>query len=298
MIIVSGSTHVQLAHQVSLELGVPMLSSSCYKFNNQELFVSLDGHENLMGQEVLLVQSICHNIHDELIELLMLADAVRRAGAVRIIALIPFLPYMRQDKQKEGAAFSPYLLTKLFESVGVHALITVDIHKPQLLDILALKIYQTEARSLFVPIIRRYSPEKTIIVAPDAGGFDRAQAYSNLLQLPLVAMHKKRWAHGGCEIIGFSGDLSGKHALIIDDIVDTGETLKQVTSQLIKHGAVTVDAFVTHALLTPTIFQALRAAGLRYLYTTDSCHISWTDDYLRQLSIKELVLQAIKTISR
>lgn len=275
-----------------------MLSSSCYKFNNQELFVSLNGHQNLVGQEVLLVQSICHNIHNELIELLMLADAVRRAGAVRVVALSPFLPYMRQDKQKEGAAFSPYVLTKLFESVGIHALITFDIHKVQLLEILAFKIYHLEAQSLFMPIIRQYDQQKTIIVAPDAGGLERAQSYAHALRLPLIAMHKKRWAHGGCEIIGFSDDLSGKHALIIDDIVDTGETLKQVTSELIKHKAVRVDAFVTHALLTPAIFQVLRAAGLRYLYTTDSCNISWAHDSLRQLSIKELVLQAIKIISR
>ncbi|EJF78705.1 Ribose-phosphate pyrophosphokinase [Candidatus Bartonella washoeensis] len=291
-----GNSNPRLAEDVANYLNIPLGKATVKRFADQEIFVEL--HENVRGQDVFVLQSSSYPANDHLMELLIMIDALRRSSARRITAVIPYFGYARQDR-KPGprTPISAKLVANLITEAGAHRVLTLDLHAGQIqgfFDIPTDNLYAVPVISRDVKI--HYSLENVIVVSPDVGGVVRARSLAKRLNSLLAIVDKRRERPGESEVMNIIGDVSGKDCLLLDDIVDSGGTLCNAASALLKHGANSVTAYITHGVLSGNAIERITNSEMKELVITDSIMPTQTIEKahnIRVLPIADLIGEAI-----
>ncbi|WP_332065995.1 ribose-phosphate pyrophosphokinase [Bartonella sp. CB189] len=291
-----GNSNPCLAEDVTKYLNIPLGKATVKRFADQEIFVEI--HENVRGQDVFILQSSSYPANDNLMELLIMIDALRRSSARRITAVIPYFGYARQDR-KPGprTPISAKLVANLITEAGANRILTLDLHAGQIqgfFDIPADNLYA-------VPVISRdikmhYSLENVIVVSPDVGGVVRARSLAKRLNCLLAIVDKRRERPGESEVMNIIGDVSGKDCILLDDIVDSGGTLCNAASALLQHGANSVTAYITHGVLSGNAVERITNSEMKELVVTDSIMPTTaikSAHNIRVLSISDLIGEAI-----
>lgn len=291
MKIITGSSNPHLALRLGKELRLEFLDAKLSKFDDGELKIQVHG---FIGREVLLVQSTSAPVNDHLIELLLLADTARRAGAERIIAIIPYFGYSRQDRcDYKNGPISASLVIKMIEAAGVTEVITLDLHSSQLEGVFNIPIKNLSTQSIFFPVIQ--GQVNNIVVSPDIGGIKRARNYGSLMGTDLAIINKSRDLDNMCSMSEVIGNVKDKHCIIVDDIIDGANTICLATEILLENGANSVEAIVTHGVLSGDAKDKIQKSAIKRLYISDSIHNPILPDKVSVLPIHELLAAAITT---
>ena len=299
MKILSCNSNLPLADSISKELNLKLVNAEVKRFSDMEVFVEVK--ENVRGEDMFIIQSTSYPANDNLMELLVTLDALRRASAKRITAVIPYFGYARQDR-KSGprTPISAKLVANLITSAGADRVLTMDLHAGQIQGFFDIPTDNLFAAPVFVKDIKdRYSDVPTIVVSPDVGGVLRARAIARRINAGLAIIDKRREKPGASEVMNIIGDVSKHHCILVDDIVDSGGTLCNAAEALISAGAISVDAYVTHGVLSGSAVSRVLNSPLKNLVTTDS--IQATEPIklasnIRQISIASILGEAIRRV--
>ena len=299
MKILSCNSNLPLADSISKELNLKLVDAEVKRFSDMEVFVEVK--ENVRGEDMFVIQSTSYPANDNLMELLVTLDALRRASAKRITAVIPYFGYARQDR-KSGprTPISAKLVANLITSAGADRVLTMDLHAGQIQGFFDIPTDNLFAAPVFVKDIKdRYSDVPTIVVSPDVGGVLRARAIARRINAGLAIIDKRREKPGASEVMNIIGDVSKHHCILVDDIVDSGGTLCNAAQALISAGAISVDAYVTHGVLSGSAVSRVLNSPLKNLVTTDS--IQATEPIklasnIRQISIASILGEAIRRV--
>lgn len=300
MKVLSGNANRPLAEAIATNLSLPMTEASVRRFSDMEVFVEV--HENVRGEDTFVVQPTSYPANDHLMELLVMIDALRRGSAKRITAVIPYFGYARQDR-KSGprTPISAKLVANLITTAGANRVLTMDLHAGQIQGFFDIPTDNLVAAPVFFKDIKeRYDTNNLTIVSPDVGGVVRARAIAQRLDTDLPIIDKRRERAGVSEVMNIIGAVEGRDCILIDDIVDSAGTLCNAAEALIKAGAASVSAYVTHGVLSGGAVARVTASPLQELVTTDS--IGATDSVrmagnIRQISIAPLLAEAVRRIS-
>ena len=300
MKILTGNSNRPLAEAISAYLNLPLTQASIRRFSDMEVFVEIN--ENVRGEDVFVVQSTSYPANDNLMELLVAIDALRRGSARRITAVIPYYGYARQDR-KSGprTPISAKLVANLITVAGADRVLTLDLHAGQIqgfFDIPTDNLYAGPV--LTKDILQRLGGKDLVVVSPDVGGVIRARAVAKRLDADLAIIDKRRERAGVSEVMNIIGDVKGQYCILVDDIVDSAGTLCNAAVALMEAGAKAVSAYVTHGVLSGGAVARVSASPIETLVTTDSImateavRVSQT---VRQLTIAPLLAEAISRIS-
>jgi ribose-phosphate pyrophosphokinase len=296
MKLVTGNSNPALAQAVSDYLELPLTDALVRRFNDNEIFVEI--RENVRGEDVFILQSTSFPANDNLMELLIIADALHRSSARRITAVIPYFGYARQDRKTTSRTpISAKLVANLITEAGVNRVITLDLHAAQIqgfFDIPTDNLYG--APVMVRDIQKNYKKGNVMIVSPDVGGVARARATAQRIGADLAIVDKRRPKAGVSDVMNIIGDVGGHDCILIDDIADSGGTLVNAADALLKAGATSVSAYVTHGVLSNGAAERIAGSKLRELVITDS--ISETDAVkaaknIRRITIAPLIGEAI-----
>ena len=299
MKILSCNSNLPLADSISKELNLKLVDAEVKRFSDMEVFVEVK--ENVRGEDMFVIQSTSYPANDNLMELLVTLDALRRASAKRITAVIPYFGYARQDR-KSGprTPISAKLVANLITSAGADRVLTMDLHAGQIQGFFDIPTDNLFAAPVFVKDIKdRYSDVPTIVVSPDVGGVLRARAIARRINAGLAIIDKRREKPGASEVMNIIGDVSKHHCILVDDIVDSGGTLCNAAQALVSAGAISVDAYVTHGVLSGSAVSRVLNSPLKNLVTTNS--IQATEPIklasnIRQISIASILGEAIRRV--
>ena len=301
MKLVSGNSNRPLAEAISQYLKVPLTKGQVRRFADMEIFVELQ--ENVRGLDVFVVQSTSFPANDNLMELLILIDALRRSSARRITAVIPYFGYARQDR-KPGprTPISAKLVANLIERAGVDRVLTLDLHAGQIQGFFDIPTDNLFAAPVMTRDIQeRLGTDNLVVVSPDVGGVVRARALAKRVDAPIAICDKRRERPGESEVMNVIGDVKGKRCILIDDIVDSGGTLCNAAEALLKHGATEVSAYITHGVLSGGAVNRIQNSRLKSLVVTDSIlptEAVKAAKNIRLLPIAPLIGEAILRTSR
>ncbi|MEW4468791.1 ribose-phosphate pyrophosphokinase [Parasphingorhabdus sp. JC815] len=301
MKLMSGNSNLPLAQSIADYLDIKLTDASVKRFADDEIFVEI--HENVRGEDVFIMQSTSHPANDHLMELLIGIDALRRASAKRITAVIPYFGYARQDR-KPGprTPISAKLVANLITEAGADRVLSVDLHAGQIqgfFDIPTDNLFGAPVMS--ADIQARFAGHELMIVSPDVGGVVRARALAKRLDnAPLAIVDKRRERAGESEVMNIIGDVAGRFCILIDDIVDSGGTLCNAAQALKDKGATEVVAYITHGVLSGGAVARINDSVLKELVITDSIGATEAvkdSDKIRHLTIAPLLGEAIKRIA-
>jgi ribose-phosphate pyrophosphokinase len=289
-----------LADAISDCLGLPLTKASVRRFSDMEVFVEI--HENVRGEDVFVVQPTSYPANDNLMELLVALDALKRSSARRVTAVVPYYGYARQDRKSGSRTpISAKLVANMITAAGADRVLTLDLHAGQIQGFFDIPTDNLFAAPVLVKDIREHhSRQDLVIVSPDVGGVVRARDIARRLDADLVIVDKRRERAGVSEVVNIIGDVAGRRCILIDDIVDTAGTLCNAAAALIDAGASSVYAYVTHGVLSGGAVPRVVASPIETLVITDS--IVATDAVraahnIRQLTIAPLMAEAIQRIS-
>jgi ribose-phosphate pyrophosphokinase len=294
--LVAGNSNRALSEAIAAYLAVPLTQASVRRFADMEIFVEIQ--ENVRGSDVFILQSTSFPANDHLMELLIITDALRRASARRITAVLPYFGYARQDR-KAGprTPISAKLVANLIAHAGADRVMTVDLHAGQIQGFFDIPTDNLYASPVMVRDLKeRYDLKRTTVVSPDVGGVVRARGLAKRIDAPLAIIDKRRERAGESEVMNVIGDVEGRDCVLIDDIVDSGGTLVNAADALLKNGALSVSAYITHGVLSGGAVARVTASKLKELVITDS--IQPTEAVrvarnIRVLSIATLMGEAI-----
>ena len=294
----SGSAHPALAKEIADFLGVPLGSARLQRFPDTE--VSFQIGENIRGSDVFVVQPTSRPVDESLVELCVMIDAFRRSSASRITAVIPYYGYARQDrKDKPRVPISAKLVANLLSAAGTNRVLTMDLHKAQIQGFFDLPVDHLFAAPVIIEYLARESYPDLTIVAPDAGGAERARAYAKRLGAELAVIDKRRSDSGSAEVMNVVGDVDGRTCIIQDDIIDTAGTIVKAAQALVDNGAARVIAAAVHGVLSGPAFERIEAAPLERLIVTNTVPLKdeWAQSQkVVELSVARLLGQAIRSI--
>jgi ribose-phosphate pyrophosphokinase len=300
MKIVACNSNRPLAEAVAADLNLPLAKASVRRFADMEVFVEI--HENVRGEDVFVIQSTSYPTNDNLMELLITLDALRRGSARRITPVIPYFGYARQDR-KSGprTPISAKLVANLITEAGANRVLTMDLHAGQIQGFFDIPVDNLPAAPLFSrDIEQRYAGRELIIVSPDVGGVLRARIIARRLNCDLAIIDKRRERAGVSEVMNIIGEVAGRDCIIIDDIVDSGGTLCNAADALLAADARSVSVYVSHGVLSGGAVARIASSPIEMLTITDS--IAATEAVrlahnVRQLSIAPLLAEAMRRIS-
>ncbi len=268
--LVAGNSNRPLAEDISKYLQLPLTKGQVRRFADMEVFVEIQ--ENVRGQDCFAIQSTSFPANDNLMELLILIDALKRASARRITAVIPYYGYARQDR-KPGprTPISAKLVANLIERAGANRVLTLDLHAGQIQGFFDIPTDNLFAAPVMVrDIEENLDTRDVIVVSPDVGGVVRARALAKRIDVPIAICDKRRERAGVSEVMNVIGDVEGKRCILIDDIIDSGGTLVNAAEALLKNGATEVMAYITHGVLSGGAVSRIKASSLKSLVITDS----------------------------
>ena len=299
MKILSCNSNINLAESISKALNTQLVKVDVKRFSDMEVFVEVQ--ENVRGEDMFIIQSTSYPANDNLMELLVSLDALRRASARRITAVIPYYGYARQDR-KSGprTPISAKLVANLITKAGADRILTMDLHAGQIQGFFDIPTDNLFAAPVFVKDIEgRYKNKPVIIVSPDVGGVVRARAIARRINANLAIIDKRREKAGLSEVMNIIGDVSNHHCIIVDDIIDSGGTICNAAQALIDVGALSVDAYVTHGVLSGSAVSNISNSPLTSLVTTDSIKATEAvriSSNIRQISIAPIIGEAIRRV--
>ncbi|WP_114521067.1 ribose-phosphate pyrophosphokinase [Altererythrobacter sp. ZODW24] len=301
MKIMAANSNLPLARAIAAYLEMPLCDASVRRFADEEIFVEI--HENVRGEDVFVVQSTSYPANDNLMELLICIDALRRASARRITAVVPYFGYARQDR-KPGprTPISAKLVANLITEAGADRVLSVDLHAGQIqgfFDIPTDNLYA--APVMAADIQARYGDQDLMVVSPDVGGVVRARALAKRLDnAPLAIVDKRRDRPGESEVMNIIGDVQGRHCIMIDDIVDSGGTLCNAAQALLDAGASSVAAYITHGVLSGGAVARVNESALKELVICDTIlptDAAQESESIRILPVAPLVGEAVRRIA-
>jgi ribose-phosphate pyrophosphokinase len=300
MKLLAGNSNRPLAEAIAAFLNVPLTEATVQRFADMEVFVEI--HENVRGEDVFLLQSTSYPANDNLMELLVCIDALKRASARRITAVMPYFGYARQDR-KPGprTPISAKLVANLITVAGADRVLTLDLHAGQIQGFFDIPVDNLYASPLMAAdLLARYAPEELIVVSPDVGGVGRARGIAKRLDAALAIVDKRRERAGVSEVMNVIGDVRGRRCVLVDDIADSGGTLCNAAQALTNAGATSVVAYVTHGVLSTGAVSRIAASRMEALVITDSIRATEAVracEKIRELSVAPLIGEAIRRIS-
>jgi ribose-phosphate pyrophosphokinase len=297
--IFSGSANQQLATQIAEYLEIPLGRSRIPRFSDGEIFAEIQ--ENVRGVDVYVVQPTCAPTNDNLMELLIMVDALKRASAGSITAVMPYYGYGRQDrKAAPRTPITAKLVADLVTVAGVQRVVAVDLHAAQIQGFFSVPFDNLHALPVFLDYLRqRYPNERPVFVSPDAGGVERTRAYAKRVDADLAIVDKRRERANVSEVMNVIGDIEGRDCVIIDDMIDTAGTLTNAAKALKENGARSVSAAATHAVLSGPAVERIAASVLDEVVVTDTIPLSeaaLATGRMKVLSISKLLGEALKRI--
>jgi ribose-phosphate pyrophosphokinase len=300
MKLLAGNSNRPLAEAIAHYLRVELTTATVHRFADMEIFVEI--HENVRGEDVFIIQSTSYPANDNLMELLVCIDALRRASARRITAVMPYFGYARQDR-KPGprTPISAKLVANLITEAGANRVLTLELHAGQIQGFFDIPVDNLYGAPLMGPdIANNLGTDNVLIVSPDVGGVARARAYAKRLDASLAIIDKRRERAGVSEVLNVIGDVQGRHCVLVDDIVDSGGTLCNAADALLASGASSVQAYCTHGVLSGGAVARIAASSLDRLVITDSIRPTEgvrVTDKVRVLSVAQLMGEAISRIA-
>ncbi len=299
LVIFTGNSNTDLVQKICNYLNRPLGGAAVKRFSDGEIQIEID--ENVRSKDVYVVQSTCAPVNDNLIELLLMIDALKRASASRITVVIPYYGYARQDKKvAPRVPISAKLIADLLTTAGANKIITMDLHAGQIQGFFNIPVDNLFAAPVLLDFIKnefiKNIAADVMIVSPDAGGAERARAFAKRLNVGLAIIDKRRDAPNEAKAMAVIGNVAGKVTVILDDMVDTAGTLTEAVSALIEHGAKEVHACCTHPVLSGPAIERIIKSDLKSIITTDTIPLNSKASVcnkLRVLSIANLVGEAI-----
>ena len=299
MKILSCNSNIDLAKSISQNLNSKLVKAEVKRFSDMEVFVEVQ--ENVRGEDMFVIQSTSYPANDHLMELLVSLDALRRASARRITAVIPYYGYARQDR-KSGprTPISAKLVANLITKAGADRILTMDLHAGQIQGFFDIPTDNLFAAPVFVKDIEeKYKDKPLVIVSPDVGGVVRARAIARRINANLAIIDKRREKAGSSEVMNIIGDVKDHHCIIVDDIIDSGGTICNAAQALIDVGALSVDSYVTHGVLSGSAVTNISNSPLSSLVTTNSIKATEAvkiSNNIRQISIAPIIGEAIRRV--
>jgi ribose-phosphate pyrophosphokinase len=298
----SGSAHPDLTREIAAFLGVPVGQARLRRFPDTEVSFQID--ENIRGTDVFVVQPTCANgpasVDQHLVELMIMIDAFRRSSAARITAVLPYYGYARQDrKDKPRVPISAKLVANVLSAAGTNRVLTMDLHKAQIQGFFDIPVDHLFAAPVIIEYLARLDSPKLTLVAPDAGGAERARAYAKRLDAELAVIDKRRTDDGAAEVMNVIGDVEGRTCIIQDDIVDTAGTIAKAATALMANGAARVLACAVHGVLSGPAIDRLQKSPIDKMIVTNTIPQSAAVAACGKivvLSVARLLGQAIKSI--
>jgi ribose-phosphate pyrophosphokinase len=294
----SGTAHPALAEEICSILRVTLGDQKVSHFKDGEVYTQIE--ENVRGRDVFIIQPICKPVNENLMELLVMTDAFKRASAWRITAVIPYYAYARQDrKDKPRVPITAKLVADLLSTAGVSRVLTMDLHAPQIQGFFDVPVDNLMAAPTLIEYITKLNIEKLTIVAPDAGGVERARIIASVLKARIALMDKRRDKPNEAEIMHVIGDVKDRNCFIVDDMIDTAGTLVKAAAAIMKNRALSVRAAATHAIFSNTAVEKIDNSELLEVIVTNSIPLSKEAMQLKkikQLSVGPLLAEAINRI--
>jgi ribose-phosphate pyrophosphokinase len=301
MMIFTGNANPALALNISSHLQLPMGQATVGTFSDGESMVEI--LENVRGKDVFVIQSTCAPANDNLMELLIMADALRRSSAGRITAVIPYFGYARQDRRVRSARvpITAKVVADMMASVGICRVLTVDLHADQIQGFFYMPVDNVYSTPIMLQDIKQQNLDNLMVVSPDVGGVVRARAMAKRLNdAELSIIDKRRSGPNKSEVMHIIGEPSGKHCIIIDDIVDTAGTMCTAALELKKNGAISVRAYITHPVLSGPAVDNITRSSLDEVVVTDTIPLSEAAQRcskIRVISLADMLAQAIKRVN-
>ena len=300
MKLLSGTGNLELSKKIAQNLKLKLVNSNIKRFADGEIYVEIN--ENIRGNSIFVIQSISTPANDNLMELLICIDALRRSSAKNITAVIPYFGYARQDRKVvPRTAISAKLVSNLITNAGAHRIVTVDLHAGQIQGFFDIPVDNLFSTPTFSKHIKKNISNKNIIcVAPDVGGVERARALGQKLNVGLAIVDKRRPAPGKSQVMNIIGNVKGKNCLLVDDIIDSGGTIVNAAKALKEKGAKDVYVYVTHGVLSGNAVEQINNSKIKKLILTDTIDNSnkiKKSSKIVVLSISNLMAEAIKRIS-
>ena len=295
--IFTGNANPALAKEICDYLGLPLGEAFVGRFNNGEVQIMID--ESVRGKDVFIIQPTSYPVNDNLMELMVMADALKRASARHITAVVPYYGYARQDRKTRGREpITAKLVANLMQTSGITRLVTVDLHAGQIQGFFDVPVDHLYGASILAKYINEKNLEDAIVVSPDLGGVTRARDLADRIGAPIAIIEKKRPEPGVAKVMNLIGDVKGKNCIIVDDIVDTAGSLVEGAKALEEFGAKSVTAAVTHAVLTDPASERIANSNIKELIVTNTMPLpeNCKLDNVTQLSVAPLLGEAIMRI--
>lgn len=297
----TGTANPHLAEQVAKALNLPLGDCTVGRFSDGEVRVEI--LESIRGSHALIIQSTCAPCNESLMELIIMADALRRASAASITALVPYFGYARQDRRVRSSRvpITAKVVADMMASVGIGRLITVDLHAEQIQGFFSMPVDNIYSTPVILPDIKAKNLKHMMVVSPDVGGVVQARAFAKRLNTDLAIIDKRRQHYNQSEVMNVIGDVSGRDCIIIDDIVDTAGTLCNAANALKEHGAKTVQAYCTHPVLSGAAIDNITRSVLDEVIVTDTIALSDRSrqcEKIRQISVAGLLAETVVRINQ
>ncbi len=291
----SGTANEEFSKSVAKYLSIPLSEATIKRFSDGEISVQIN--ESVRGKDVFIVQSTCAPANANLMELLIMTDALRRSSANSITAIIPYFGYARQDrKAAPRVPITAKLVANLIETAGIDRVVTVDLHAGQIQGFFNIPVDNLYGSIVFQDYIQRKNLKNPIIASPDIGGVARARAFAKNLNLDLVIVDKRREKANESEVMNIIGDVEGKDVILIDDMIDTAGTMVKAAAALKNQGATSVMAFCTHPVLSGPAYDRIENGELDELVVTDTIPLAKESDKVKVLSISKVFAEVIRRI--
>ena len=300
LVVFSGNANPELAKKVVERLDIPLGEATVGKFSDGEITIEIQ--ENVRGKDVFILQPTCAPTNDNLMEILLLADGLRRASATRITAVIPYFGYARQDRRPRSARvpISARAIADMLTSAGINRVLTVDLHADQIQGFFSIPVDNVYGSPILVDDIERQNYEDLVVVSPDIGGVVRARAVAKALNVDLAIIDKRRPKANVSEVMNIIGDVKDRTCLLIDDMVDTAGTLCQAAEALKKFGAKKVVAYCTHPVLSGPAIERIGSSVIDEMVVTDTIPLSEAAKScikIRQLTMAGILAEAIRRVN-
>lgn len=298
--LISGRANMGLARKIANYVGVELVDVLITEFADSEIFVKIN--EDIRGKDVFVIQPTCNPGYKNLMELLIIVDALRRASAERITAVIPYFGYARQDRKAEPRVpITSKLVANLITVAGVTRVLAMDLHAAQIQGFFDIPVDHLYATPVFLNTLKNVNTQDYIVVSPDAGGVERSRFLARQIDVGLAILDKRREKKNEAEVLNLIGNVDGKNVIIVDDMIDTGGTITKAADMLKKNGAKTVNVYSTHPVLSGPAAERIRNSQIDHLYVTDTVPIDESrtaimGEKLHVLSVYELFGQAIERI--
>ena len=291
----SGTANQELSRQIAKYLGIPLSEASIKRFSDGEISIQIG--ESVRGKDVFIIQSTCAPTDTNLMELLILTDALKRSSASTVTAVIPYFGYARQDrKAAPRVSITAKLVANMIEIAGIDRVVTMDLHAGQIQGFFDIPVDNLYGTITFINYLKNKHLSNPIVASPDVGGVARARSLAKQLNLDLAIIDKRREKANESEVMNVIGDANGKDVILIDDMVDTAGTLIKAAAAFKERGATSVTAFCTHPVLSGPAYERIAAGAIDELVVTDTIPLKEQNEHIKVISVAPLFAEVIRRV--